>query len=138
MKRVRTQMRDLRLGMGLVYIRLPGRQAVDHDDEIGITPPPNPRTPNVSIPYGSLVPAGLDNILAAGRNIACDAATHTFLRLIPQCWLMGQAAGVAATTAINSGVNVRNVDTDAVRSELFKQGVILHKQPGSPAGIEQL
>jgi hypothetical protein len=108
-----------------------------HDDEIGITPPPNPRTPNVSIPYGSLVPAGLDNMLAAGRNLACDAATHTFLRLIPQCWLMGQAAGVAATVAIQSGVNVRNVDIAEVRSQLIKQGVILHRQEGSPAGIEQ-
>ena len=108
-----------------------------HDDEIGITPPPNPRTPNVSIPYGSLVPAGLDNILAAGRNVSSDAATHTFLRLIPQCWLMGQAAGVAATVAIQSGVNVRNVDTAEVRSQLFRQGVILHRQEDSPTGIEQ-
>jgi hypothetical protein len=108
-----------------------------HDDEIGITPPPNPRTPNVSIPYGSLVPAGLDNILAAGRNISSDAATHTFLRLIPQCWIVGQAAGVAATVAIQSGVSVRDVDTAEVRSELIKQGAILHRQTGSPAGLEQ-
>jgi hypothetical protein len=102
-----------------------------HEDEIGISPPPNPRSPNVSIPLGSLVPVGVDNLLAAGRNLSCDAATHTFLRLIPQCWEMGQAAGVAATVAVDSGVRVRDVDLSEVRKELLKQGVVLHRQPGA-------
>ncbi len=80
-----------------------------HEDEIAISPPPNPRNPNVSIPLGCLIPVGVDNLLAAGRNLSCDPATHTFLRLIPQCWEMGQAAGVAAAVAISSGVRVRDV-----------------------------
>jgi hypothetical protein len=108
-----------------------------HDDEIAISPPPNPRNPNVSIPLGSLVPAGLDNILAAGRNLSCDAATHTFLRLIPQCWEMGQAAGVAAVVAINSGVRVRDVDVAEVRSQLLRQGVVLHKEAGGLTSSQQ-
>ena len=54
---------------------------------------------NISVPYGALIPAELDNILGAGRHVACDASSHTFLREIPQCWLTGQAAGVAAALA---------------------------------------
>ena len=103
-----------------------------YEDEIAITPPPNPRNPNVSIPLGCLIPTEVDNLLAAGRNLSCDPATHTFVRLIPQCWEMGQAAGVAAAVAINSGVRVRDVNVHAVRQELLKQGVILHDQPGGP------
>jgi hypothetical protein len=106
-----------------------------HEDEIGVSPPPNPRNPNVSIPLGCLVPQGVEGILAAGRSLSCDAATHTFLRLIPQCWLMGQAAAVAATTAINAGVAVRDVDVTEVRNQLVKQGAVLHRQAGTPEGL---
>jgi len=102
-----------------------------HEDEIGISPPPNPGSPNLSIPLGCLVPPDVDNLLAAGRNLSCDAATHTFLRLVPQCWEMGQAAGVAAAISISSGVRVRDVDANEVRRQLLKQGVVLHREPAA-------
>ncbi len=95
------------------------------DDEIGVSPPPNPRNQNVSIPLGCLIPESIDNLLAAGRNLSCEASIHTFMREIPQCWAMGQAAGVAAATAANSGVLVRNVDVKEVQRELKKQMVYL-------------
>lgn len=100
-----------------------------YEDEIGVTPPPRPRYSNVSIPLGSLLPVGLDNLLAAGRNLSCDPVTHSFMREIPVCWVMGQAAGAAAAEAIKTGVDVRDVNVGEVRSELVKQGVWLHKQP---------
>ena len=96
-----------------------------HDDEIGISPAPNARYPNVSIPLGCLVPAALDGLLAAGRNLSSDTATHSFMREIPQCWAMGQAAGVAAAVAIAAGVRVRDVDVAEVRRQLAKQGAWL-------------
>jgi hypothetical protein len=96
-----------------------------HDDEVGISPPPNARYPNVSIPLGCLVPQALDGLLAAGRNLSCDAATHSFMREIPQCWAMGQAAGVAAAVAVAAGVRVRDVDVTEVQRQLVKQGAWL-------------
>jgi hypothetical protein len=95
------------------------------DDEIGVSPPPNPRNKNLSIPLGCLIPESIDNLLAAGRNLSCEASIHTFMREIPQCWAMGQAAGVAAATAANSGVLVRNVNVKEVQQELKKQMVYL-------------
>lgn len=103
-----------------------------YKDEIGISPPPNPRHPNVSMPLGCLMPASLNNLMAAGRNLSCDALTHTFMREVPNCWAMGQAAGVAAAVAIKTGASVRNVDVTEVRAELLKQGVVLH--PDASAG----
>ena len=96
-----------------------------HDDEIGISPAPSPAFPNVSIPYGSLVPAQLDGILAAGRHLSCDPQTHTFMREIPQCWVTGQAAGVAAALAADRGVQPREVDVPTLQRELARQGVVL-------------
>jgi|TARA_Y100000814_G_scaffold293520_1_gene275437 hypothetical protein len=95
------------------------------DDEVGVSPPPNPRNKNLSIPLGCLIPESIDNLLAAGRNLSCEASIHTFMREIPQCWAMGQAAGVAAATAANSGVLVRDVDVREVQKELKKQMVYL-------------
>lgn len=97
-----------------------------YEDEIGMSPPPTPTHPNVSIPYGALVPADVENLLAAGRLLSSDAITHTFMREVPNCWAMGQAAGVAAAQSINDGVRVRDVDIGALQAELTKQGVPLH------------
>jgi len=101
-----------------------------YDDEIALSPPPNPRHPNVSIPLGCMMPASLDNLLAAGRNLSCDAVTHIFMREVPNCWAMGQAAGVAAAVAISAGVRVRDVDVREVQRQLVREGVPLHKEVG--------
>jgi hypothetical protein len=95
------------------------------DDEIGVSPSLSPKFPDVSVPYGALVPRDIDGILVAGRHIASDASSHTFLREIPQCWMTGQAAGVAAALAANSGQGPRDVDTSELQRQLLKQSVYL-------------
>jgi hypothetical protein len=94
-------------------------------DEIGVTPSVSPKFPNISIPYGSLVPATLDGLLACGRHIACDPNSHGFMREIPQCWITGQAAGVGAALAANSGIEPRAVALDELQAALAGQGVYL-------------
>ena len=98
-------------------------------DEIGVSPSRSPRFPNVSVPYGALVPARLDGLLAPGRHLACDATSHSFLREIPQCWLTGQAAGVAAATAAERGVAPRAVPVAELRGALARQGAHLTERP---------
>jgi hypothetical protein len=95
------------------------------DDEIGVSPSLSPSTPSISVPYGSLVPADLDQILGAGRHLSCDASSHTFLREIPQCWMTGQAAGVAAALAAGGSTRPRDLDARAIQRELLRQGAYL-------------
>jgi hypothetical protein len=57
--------------------------------------------------------------------VSSDAASHSFLREIPQCWLTGQAAGVAAGVAVRCGVAPRAVPVGEVQAELLRQGVFL-------------
>jgi hypothetical protein len=94
-------------------------------DEIGVSTSPAPKWPNISVPYGALVPVGLDGALGAGRHVACDASSHTFLREIPQCWLTGQAAGIAAALAVDAGIAPRALDPWLIQRALVKQGVYL-------------
>ncbi len=96
-----------------------------HPDEIGVSPCLSPKFPNISIPYGSLVPEALDGVLACGRHIACDATSHSFLREIPQCWLTGQAAGTAAAIAANRGLAPRAIDIRELQRALLSQGSYL-------------
>ena len=96
-------------------------------DEIGITPAVSPKWPNISIPYGALVPERLDGLLACGRHVACDKSSHTFMREIPQCWITGQAAGVGAAVAVAQGVEPRAVDVARVQETLRAQGVYLRQ-----------
>ena len=95
------------------------------DNEIGVSTSLAPKFPNISVPYGALVPVGLDGVLAAGRHVACDTNSHSFLREIPQCWLTGQAAGVAAALSADAGIAPRALDPRLIQRELLRQGAYL-------------
>ena len=102
-------------------------------DEVGVTPAVSPKFPNISIPYGALVPQQLDGLLACGRHISCDRNSHGFMREIPQCWTTGQAAGVAAALAVEGRVAPRAIDIGALQSALLSQGVYLRPGAGTDA-----
>lgn len=81
--------------------------------------------PEFQIPYGALVPARTDNLLAAGRCIATDFKVADTTRLIPVCWVTGQAAGIAAALCARDGSQPRNVAIERLQEELRKQGAYL-------------
>jgi len=106
------------------------------DDEVGVSPSVSPKFPNLSIPYGSLVPARLDGLLACGRHIACDPNSHGFMREVPQCWITGQAAGAGAALAANRGIEPRAIDIGELQSSLLRQGVYLNNSEKTPCQAE--
>ena len=79
----------------------------------------------VEIPYRSILPQKIENLLAPGRHMSADNIAIDWLNLIPQCVGTGQAAGIAAAVAIEDGVNVRNVDIRKVQDILIDQDVPL-------------
>jgi hypothetical protein len=72
------------------------------------------------------VPERLDGVVVGGRHVASDAPTQAFMREIPQCWMTGHAAGVAAAIAAGTGAAPRDVDEAEIRRELVAQGAYLH------------
>ncbi len=101
------------------------KAGVGHDDEIGVSPSPSQKFANISVPYGALIPVDLDNVLVGGRHIATDAPTQAFMREIPQCWLTGQASGVAAAISAATGTAPARIDVAELQHELRGQGVYL-------------
>jgi hypothetical protein len=54
------------------------------------------------------------------------------MREIPQCWMTGQAAGVAAALSAGTGAAPKDLDVRELRRELQGQGVYL-QQSGARA-----
>lgn len=103
-------------------------------DEVGISPSIAPQFPNVSVPYGSLLPRDVGGLLVAGRHISCDPGSHSFMREIPQCWLTGQAAGAAAALAAANRCQPHDVSIAALQRLLRHQNVHLSIQDTNDAG----
>jgi len=100
-------------------------------DSIGLCPGMTPSFPTLEIPYRCMVPERLDGLLAAGRNLSADTRSHAALREIPECWAMGEAAGVAAVHAMEDSVELRAVDVARLQAQLVRQGAIVHR-PDEP------
>lgn len=77
------------------------------------------------IPYRSLVPTKVNNLLVAGR---CIGATHEAMgaiRVMSTCMAMGEAAGRAAKQALRAGVAPAAIDVAKLREELLARGAFL-------------
>ena len=83
----------------------------------------------MEIPYRSILPKGVENMLCPGRHISADDVAIDWLTLIPQCVGTGQAAGVAAAVAVQDGTTVRDVNIKKVQDILVEQDVPLPRNP---------
>ena len=79
----------------------------------------------VEIPYRSILPRKVENLLCPGRHLSADNVAIDWLNLIPQCVGTGQAAGIAAAVAVLDSTNVRCVNIKKVQDILVDQDVPL-------------
>jgi hypothetical protein len=73
------------------------------------------------IPYRSLIPKEIKNLLVAGRSISCDHRVQGSVRVMPVCLVTGQAAGTAAQLACETR-DVRSIDINDLRGILRRNG----------------
>jgi hypothetical protein len=77
------------------------------------------------IPYASLLPRELSNLLVAGRCISVDHRVHHATKEIPACMATGEAAGTAAALALAAGVAPADLDVAPLQHRLRAKGAIL-------------
>ncbi len=82
-----------------------------------------PAPPHYDIPYRSLVPVDVDNLLVAGRCLSADFMAQSGCRLIMACLTMGQAAGTATAMSLEGGIPPRDVDRIELQKALIADGV---------------
>jgi len=77
------------------------------------------------IPYRSLVPRGLANVLVAGRCVSSDRYIQGSIRVMPGCYITGQATGVAAALAVEKDTDTRGVPVADLQARLRELGAFL-------------
>ncbi len=80
------------------------------------------RGESYGIPYRAMIPVGVINLLVPGRALSADRAIQSSLRVMPPCFVTGQAAGVAAVLAAGAAGEVRAVDAGPLRERLAGLG----------------
>lgn len=78
------------------------------------------------LPYRTLLPKGVKNLLVAGRATGGDKVSHAATRNMMCCTVTGQGAGVAAALSIKHGMDLASMDIVRLQAELVRQGVRLH------------
>jgi hypothetical protein len=77
------------------------------------------------IPYRTLTPRGLENLLVAGRCVSSDRYIQGSLRVMPGCYITGQAAGMAAVMASEKGTTTRAINVQELQGRLKGMGGFL-------------
>ncbi|MEA5093870.1 MAG: FAD-dependent oxidoreductase [Sedimentibacter saalensis] len=100
------------------YLTLDGYVQNEGELQIPVTP--------YQIPYRVMMPkiSEADNLIVT----VCVSASHiaySSLRMEPQYMIMGEAAGIAASMAIDKDTAVQHVDTEILKKILIENGAIL-------------
>ena len=78
------------------------------------------------IPYRALTVKGIDNLLTAGRCVCTDRYMQSSIRVMPGCYITGQAAGIGAAVVCDArGTNVHEADVHEVQKRLSAMGAFL-------------
>ncbi|GAA4831004.1 FAD-dependent oxidoreductase [Paenibacillus vulneris] len=89
-----------------------------------------PKGESHGVPYRCMLPQGKSNLIVAGRSVSSDRPVQGSLRVMPNCFAMGEAAGIAAAMAASAGVGFREVSIPELQRKLIEQGAYLGERPG--------
>ena len=78
------------------------------------------------LPFRSMLPKGVENLLVTGRSVGGDKGSHAAVRNMMCCAVNGQGAGVAAAVSIQTQSDISKVDIKKVQQTLLKQGARIH------------
>jgi len=76
-----------------------------------------------TLPYRSLLPIHTDNLLVTGRCLSADRKVLGQIRIMGYCFMLGEAAGLAACIKVTDNVIFDNVDVKKLQKELYADGV---------------
>jgi hypothetical protein len=78
------------------------------------------------IPYRSLIPEKIENLIIAGRCISTTHEAMSAIRVMAPCMAMGEAAGRAAKIAVRENINPSAINVVKLREELIAKGAYLN------------
>jgi hypothetical protein len=119
---------DIHSAEGTILRYLDGREEVVQRDGRVVwqrwRPEGKEFAPYYQIPYRSLVPKNVTNLLIAGRLIDADREAFGGVRVMVNCNQMGEAVGVAAALAVRANLPVADINPAELRVRLVDGGSI--------------
>ncbi len=79
----------------------------------------------VGIPFRTLLPQKIENLLVVGRCFSASHDAHASVRSMAQCMAMGEAAGTAASTACLTKKELREIEVSVLQDVLRSNGAVL-------------
>jgi len=90
-------------------------------------------------PYRALLPTKVEQLIVAGRHYSAEPDAQKRSREIPPCMAQGEAAGIAASLALQENILLRDVDAIKIQKVMRAQGADPGDIPSANAtGIEEL
>jgi hypothetical protein len=74
------------------------------------------------VPYRSIVPLKVDQLLVAGRCLSASFLAQSSIRIQSNCRAMGEAAAVASALSIHKRLSPRQLDGIQLRKRLIEKG----------------
>ena len=92
------------------------------------------------IPYGCYIPKGIEGLLVAAKALSGERDATSFCRMNADVKNAGYAIGLAASMAIDDGLDVRDIDVPALQNKLKTLGILPDWAFAEPAvpDVEQL
>ncbi len=78
--------------------------------------------PYYEIPYRTLLPLEVENLIVAGRCISASFLAQSSLRVQPTVRALGEAAGIAAALSIQKEIKLSHIKGEEVRIEMERRG----------------
>lgn len=83
------------------------------------------RGESYGLPYRMLLPRGLNNALVAGKCAGTDKSMQASVRVMPCCYIMGEAAGIAAALSVQQACFPRALPVERLQQALRANGAYL-------------
>lgn len=111
-----------------------GNYPLDHHRKEDATAPEVvfPEIPAFSIPLGVMITSELENLIVAEKSISVSGIVNGATRLQPVALLLGQAAGIAACAALETGGDLQSVPVRQVQTRLLSDNAMLMPYTDAP------
>ncbi|MFA5246181.1 MAG: FAD-dependent oxidoreductase [Pedobacter sp.] len=84
------------------------------------------------IPYKTMLPEGIDNLIVTGRSISASFLAQASLRVMATCMMMGEAAGIASSLSVKDSMYPKDIDPLLIRKAMISTGAYLGEENNMP------
>jgi hypothetical protein len=85
------------------------------------------------IPYETMVPKKIDNLIVTGRSVSSTFTAQGSLRVMATCMMLGESAGIAGALCSKNNIFPKNLNPLLIKKILIANGAYLGEENNIPA-----